>query len=127
MPTPIILDGNSLTIEHVVAVARQFTPVSISLEALGRLAESRKVVEAAADSSPGGSPPISLWHLSSIGVTISNYFAPPERGEAGLLALKVYKQSKTAGALVYYERVLAVDITFQDVGERINAPPKARG
>ncbi len=50
MPTEIILDGDSLTIEHVVAVARQFTPVSISREALGRLAESRKVVEAAAAS-----------------------------------------------------------------------------
>ena len=50
MPTEIILDGNSLTIEDVVAVARQFTPVSISREALGRLAESRKVVEAAAAS-----------------------------------------------------------------------------
>ncbi|MCH8937417.1 MAG: histidine ammonia-lyase [Gemmatimonadetes bacterium] len=50
MPTEIVLDGNSLTIEHVVAVARQFTPVSISREALGRLAESRKVVEAAAAS-----------------------------------------------------------------------------
>ena len=50
MPTPIILDGNSLTIEDVVAVARHLTPVSISREALGRLAESRKVVEAAAAS-----------------------------------------------------------------------------
>ncbi|MCH8255794.1 MAG: aromatic amino acid lyase [Gemmatimonadetes bacterium] len=50
MPTEIVLDGNSLTIEHVVAVARQFTPVSISREALGRMAESRKVVEAAAAS-----------------------------------------------------------------------------
>ena len=37
------------------------------------------------------------------------------------------EQSKTAGALVYYERVLAVDITFQDVGERINALSRARG
>ncbi len=50
MPTEILLDGDSLTVEHVVAVARHSATVSISEEALDRLAESRKTVEAAAAS-----------------------------------------------------------------------------
>lgn len=37
------------------------------------------------------------------------------------------EQSKTAGALAYYERVFAVDIKFQDVGQRVNALSKAQG
>ena len=37
------------------------------------------------------------------------------------------EQSKTAGALAYYERVFAVDIKFQDVGQRVNALSKAKG
>jgi len=37
------------------------------------------------------------------------------------------EQSKAAGALAYYERVFAVDIQFQDVGERVNALSKAQG
>ena len=50
MPTEILLDGESLTVEHVVAVARHSAKVSIRPEALDRLALSRKVVEAAAGS-----------------------------------------------------------------------------
>jgi histidine ammonia-lyase len=50
MPTEILLDGASLTVERVVAVARQSTPVTLDPEALQRLGESRKVVEAAAAS-----------------------------------------------------------------------------
>ncbi|MCH6547907.1 MAG: histidine ammonia-lyase [Gemmatimonadetes bacterium] len=50
MPKEIVLDGESLTVEHVVAVARHSATVSIREEALDRLAESRKVVEAAAAS-----------------------------------------------------------------------------
>jgi histidine ammonia-lyase len=47
MPPEIVLDGASLSVEQIVSVARQFTPVSISRDALARLAESRRVVEAA--------------------------------------------------------------------------------
>ncbi len=50
MPTGILLDGESLTVEHVVAVARHSATVSIRKEALDRLVESRKVVETAAAS-----------------------------------------------------------------------------
>jgi histidine ammonia-lyase len=50
MPTEILLDGASLTVEQVVAVVRQSTPVTIDPKARTRLAESRKVVEAAAAS-----------------------------------------------------------------------------
>ncbi len=35
------------------------------------------------------------------------------------------EQSKTAGALVYYQRVVAVDIDFQDVRDRVSALLKA--
>ena len=37
------------------------------------------------------------------------------------------EQSKTADALGYYQRVFAVDIGFQDVGERVNALAKVVG
>ena len=37
------------------------------------------------------------------------------------------EQSKTTGALAYYERVFAVDIKFQDVSQRVNALSKAQG
>ena len=37
------------------------------------------------------------------------------------------EQSKRAGALAYYERVFALDIKFQDVGERVDALSKAQG
>ena len=37
------------------------------------------------------------------------------------------EQSKRAGALAYYERVFALDIKFQDVGERVTALSKAQG
>src|SRR6266496_2403309 len=47
MPTPIILDGHSLTIADVVAVARLHTPVSLDSAALRAVAESRTAVEAA--------------------------------------------------------------------------------
>ncbi len=50
MPKEIVLDGESLTVEYVVAVARHSATVSIRQEALDRLAESRKVVETAAAS-----------------------------------------------------------------------------
>ncbi len=50
MPTEILLDGESLTVEHVVAVARHSATVSIRQEALDRVAEARKVVETAAAS-----------------------------------------------------------------------------
>jgi tetratricopeptide (TPR) repeat protein len=35
------------------------------------------------------------------------------------------EQSKTAEALVYYQRAFAVDIKFQDVGERVSTLSKA--
>ncbi len=50
MPRPIPLDGESLTVEHVVAVARHSATVSLRQEALDRVAEARKVVETAAAS-----------------------------------------------------------------------------
>ena len=50
MQTSVVLDGKSLTIENVVAVARRFVSVSIETDALERLARSRLVVEAAARS-----------------------------------------------------------------------------
>ncbi len=37
------------------------------------------------------------------------------------------EQSKGAAALAYYERVFALDIKFQDVGERVDALSKAQG
>ena len=48
MQTTITLDGASLAIDDVVAVARQWAPVSIQPEALVHLARSREVVERAA-------------------------------------------------------------------------------
>ena len=50
MPTTITLDGASLAIDDVVAVAREWAPVSIQPEALEHLARSRAVVERAAAS-----------------------------------------------------------------------------
>lgn len=50
MPTEIMLDGCSLTLGQVVAVARHHAPVSLSGDALGELAQSRAVVETAAAS-----------------------------------------------------------------------------
>ncbi len=37
------------------------------------------------------------------------------------------EQSKTEGALAYYERVFALDIKFQDVSKRVSALSKAQG
>jgi histidine ammonia-lyase len=50
MPTEIIIDGASLTLEDVVAVARHHAPVSVRGHALSALAKSRAVVERAAAS-----------------------------------------------------------------------------
>ncbi|HYK82460.1 MAG TPA: histidine ammonia-lyase [Gemmatimonadales bacterium] len=47
MPAPITLDGHSLAIEDVVAVARHEAPVSIASQALAAVAASRRTVEAA--------------------------------------------------------------------------------
>jgi len=50
MQPPIVLDGSSLTLDHVVAVARRFAPVAVSAEAAGRLARARaRIEEAIAD------------------------------------------------------------------------------
>lgn len=45
MNTSVILDGNSLTIEDVVAVARFFVPVALSAETYGQIDHSRELVE----------------------------------------------------------------------------------
>ncbi len=50
MPTEISIDGASLTLADVVAVARHHAPVSIRSDALSALAQSRAVVERAAAS-----------------------------------------------------------------------------
>ena len=50
MTTSILLDGATLTVENVISVARDFAAVSIDPVALGRLAETRRVVESAAAS-----------------------------------------------------------------------------
>ena len=50
MTTSILLDGATLTVENVISVARDFAAVSIHPEALGRLVETRRVVESAAAS-----------------------------------------------------------------------------
>ncbi len=47
MPQPVTLDGHSLTIPDVVAVARGFAPVAIAATALRGIAASRATVEAA--------------------------------------------------------------------------------
>ena len=47
MPPPIILDGHSLSIADVVAVARRVAPVAIAPEALASVAASRRAVESA--------------------------------------------------------------------------------
>jgi histidine ammonia-lyase len=47
MTPPIVLDGSSLTLDHVVAVARQSAPVMVSPEAAARVARARARVEAA--------------------------------------------------------------------------------
>jgi histidine ammonia-lyase len=47
MLPPVLLDGTSLTLDQVVAVARERAAVSISPEAAGRVAASRARVEAA--------------------------------------------------------------------------------
>jgi histidine ammonia-lyase len=47
MLSPIVLDGNSLTLDQVVAVARDRAAVSVSPEAARRVAASRARVEAA--------------------------------------------------------------------------------
>src|SRR5438445_3955981 len=47
MPPPVSLDGHSLSIEDVVAVARPSVPVTVAPAAMKRLNESRRVVEAA--------------------------------------------------------------------------------
>jgi tetratricopeptide (TPR) repeat protein len=41
------------------------------------------------------------------------------------LGLCEEEQLKTADALMYYQRVLAVDINFKDVGDRINSISRA--
>jgi histidine ammonia-lyase len=47
MPTPITLDGHSLSIADVVAVARRVAPVAIAPQALASVAASRRAVESA--------------------------------------------------------------------------------
>ncbi len=47
MPTPITLDGHSLSIADVVAVARGVAPVTIASQALASVAASRRAVETA--------------------------------------------------------------------------------
>jgi histidine ammonia-lyase len=47
MLPPIVLDGSSLTLDNVVAVARSFAPVAVSAEAARRVARARAGVEAA--------------------------------------------------------------------------------
>jgi histidine ammonia-lyase len=47
MQPPIVLDGSSLTLDHVVAVARRAAPVAVSAEAAARLARSRARIEEA--------------------------------------------------------------------------------
>src|SRR5216110_928635 len=47
MPTPITLDGHSLSIADVVAVARGVAPVTIAPQALASVAASRRAVETA--------------------------------------------------------------------------------
>src|SRR5437016_6794461 len=47
MPTPITLDGHSLSIADVVAVARHAAPVAIAPEALASVGASRRAVESA--------------------------------------------------------------------------------
>lgn len=44
-PDQVVLDGNSLTLEQVVEVARGFRAVGISPEAVSRMAKSRTLVE----------------------------------------------------------------------------------
>src|SRR5438046_10747598 len=47
MPPPVSLDGHSLTIADVVAVARRRAPAAVAPGALQRMGASRRVVEAA--------------------------------------------------------------------------------
>src|SRR5882672_10117148 len=47
MPAPLTLDGHSLSIADVVAVARRHTPVALDPKALKAVAASRRTVEAA--------------------------------------------------------------------------------
>ena len=47
MPPPVSLDGHSLTIADVVAVARRRAPAAVAPGALQRMGTSRRVVEAA--------------------------------------------------------------------------------
>src|SRR5207249_3390926 len=46
-PPPVTLDGHSLSIADVVAVARQHAAVALDTKALAAVAQSRKAVEAA--------------------------------------------------------------------------------
>ncbi|HWM68919.1 MAG TPA: aromatic amino acid lyase, partial [Steroidobacteraceae bacterium] len=46
-PSPVTLDGRSLSIADVVAVARHNAPVALDAKALGSVQQSRKAVEAA--------------------------------------------------------------------------------
>src|SRR5207237_10527065 len=48
MPTPVTLDGHSLSIADVVAVARHAAPVAIAPQALASVGASRRAVESAA-------------------------------------------------------------------------------
>ena len=45
MPNEVVLDGNSLRIEDVVAVARDFAPVALSRPARERAAGARRTVD----------------------------------------------------------------------------------
>lgn len=47
MPDQIVLDGESLTVQQVVAVSREFAKVSVSPDAAARLSESRETIERA--------------------------------------------------------------------------------
>src|SRR5689334_20617168 len=47
MPANITLDGQSLTIEHIVQVARSYAPVTVDAAARSRAGKSRAVVEQA--------------------------------------------------------------------------------
>jgi histidine ammonia-lyase len=49
-PSPLVLDGRTLTIGGVVDVARRRVGVSIAPEALGRLEAERRVIDEAVDS-----------------------------------------------------------------------------
>src|SRR2546422_8695070 len=90
MPAPVTLDGRSLSIQDVVAVARHGASVSIAPRALDAVRASRRTVEAAI---AGGA---TIYGVTTGFGKLAHVRIPPER--ARQLQLNLIRSHASGGA-----------------------------